>query len=107
MKSDTTHEVSEPVKQYLEQNLEILRNDERRNIIGYLAENETAELEELANELKTNQNNEDLAVRTQLYHADLPKLDETGLVNYNQEEEYVEISELGEEIVEWIEINLE
>lgn len=102
MKSDPINDVSEPVKQYLEQNLPVLNSDEQRYVLEYLGKHEEANLEELANELSGELNQGEIGFKARLYHFDLPQLEEYGLAKYESQEEYVELSELGVELAEWM-----
>ena len=103
MTSDTSTELSEPVRRYVEQNLPVLESDTRRYVISYLGENEEAGVNELVDELSSDLDMDETVLEIQLYHNDLPKLNEDGLVVYHSAAEYVELSDDGREVREWME----
>ena len=102
MKSNSTKEVSGPFADYMNSNLPILKSDIQRYAISYLAENEDAAMEELVNEASEDLGMNEDSLEIRLYHSDLPRLEDEGLINYESSEGYIEISEDGREVTEWM-----
>lgn len=107
---------SEPETQTLSRDLvfDVLKNRRRRHALHYLKQqDEPIELSELAEQVAAWENDstvegisaaERKRVYTALYQSHLPKLDDAGIVEYNQSRGIVELSERAEELDVYLEL---
>ena len=93
---------------------DVLKNRRRRHALHYLKQqDEPVELSELAEQVAAWENDstvegisaaERKRVYTALYQSHLPKLDDAGIVEYNQSRGIVELSERAEELDVYLEL---
>jgi DNA-binding transcriptional ArsR family regulator len=92
---------------------EILKNRRRRDILHYLKQNGSeAEVGEMAKQIAAWENDTDVdavtskqrkRLYTALYQSHLPKMDDVGILEYNQRRGYVELTDEGSELDVYLE----
>lgn len=102
MEYDSTSELSSSFRQYIEDNLPVLDSDTRKHALSYLMENEDVAVDKLAEEATEDLDMSEDDIRIRLHHTDLPRLEDEGLVQYERDEMYVELSEEGREVAGWM-----
>lgn len=82
-----------------------MMNRRRRRILFHLRQNGSATLAELVEMVEEDTSDEGVDnPRLKLWHQDLPKLEDIGLIAFDKDEEIVELSANPEELGEWLDM---